>query len=62
MAEVTIQFRNFSDEQLVHLLKAEDELDKAGLRFDRGHGPLWEERDWEFDWSLKGAKVILKKE
>jgi len=61
MVEVTIEFRNLFSEQLEHLLKAEDELGKAGLQFDRGHSPLWKERDWEFDWSLKGAKVVLKK-
>ncbi len=57
--EVTIRFNNLSDEQLVHLLKAEDELEKAGLKFDRGHDPLWKKRVWEFDWSLKGASVLF---
>lgn len=58
-AEVKIEFNDLSDEQLVHLLKAEDELEKAGLKFDRGHNPLWKKRAWEFDWSLKGADVTF---
>ncbi len=58
--EVTIEFNNLSAEHLTHLLKAEDELALAGLKFDRGHDSLWKKRVWEFDWSLKGAKVVEK--
>lgn len=49
-----------NEKQLNHLFTAEDELNKAGLSFDHGTGfkkgkPV--ERDWEFDWSLKGAEL-----
>ena len=57
--EVLIQFCNKTKKQLEHLFRAEKELRKAGVDFDTGYGCGC--RDWEFDWSLKGAKVILKK-
>ena len=59
MVEVEIQFCNLSAEQLEHLLKAEDELEKVGLQFDRNHGPLWKRRVWKLNQSLKGAKAFL---
>jgi len=58
-AEVLIQIPITSDEQLGHLFKAEDELLKAGVTFDTGCG--CDMRDWEFDYSLKGATVLFKK-
>lgn len=57
--EVKVEFRDLSPKQLEHLLKAEDELSEAGLKFDRGHDALWKRRVWEFDWSLEGADVIF---
>ena len=57
--EVLIQFPITSKEQLEHLFKAGEELAKAGVTFDTGVGGGM--RDWEFDWSLKGAKVLFKK-
>lgn len=54
-------FRNPTEEQLKHIYKAEDELSKAGVDFDVGHnlenGQIIT-RDWELDWSLKGAEII----
>ena len=47
---------------LDHLFEAEKHLNQAGISFDTGIGPVNErtrsgERDWELDWSLKGAKL-----
>ena len=47
-----------------HLFNAGEELAKAGVSFDTGCGCSDGKRtvrDWEFDWSLKGAKVLFKK-
>jgi len=57
--EVLIQFPITSKEQLEHLFNAGDELRKAGVTFDTGAG--CGKRDWEFDWSLRGAKVLFKR-
>ena len=61
MAEVRIQLKDLTNEQKEHLFKAEEELSKAGVSFDTGYSFGDKTRDWEFDWSLKGAEVILKK-
>lgn len=45
--------------QLEALFQAEELLLKAGVTFDTGYGCGG--RDWEFDWSLKGAYVKLRK-
>ena len=60
-AEVRICFYNLDNKQMEHLHKAEKELYKAGLGFDAGFDFEEKRRDWEFDWSLKGAKVFCKK-
>lgn len=57
--EVLIQFPNPTEEQMKHLFNAQKELNKAGVSFDTGSG--CDGRDWEFDWSLKGARVIFRK-
>jgi len=57
--EVVIKFLDLSKDQLEHLFKAEDELEKAGVLFDTGAGGGC--RDWEFDWSLRGAVVKFKR-
>jgi hypothetical protein len=59
---VLIQFVNLSKEQMEHLFKAEKELLKAGVSFDTGYSFGTKTRDWEWDWSLKGARVRIKKE
>ncbi len=56
--EVTIRFPGLSDDQKKPLYKASNELEKAGVTFDTGVS--CEGNDWEFDWSLKGAEVILR--
>ena len=61
MAEVRIEFPNLTEEQMTHLHKAERQLSKAGISFDTGYCFPAKRRDWEFDWSLKGANVVLKK-
>ena len=45
--------------QLEALFQAEKLLRQAGLSFDTGYGCGG--RDWEWDWSLKGAYVKLRK-
>lgn len=61
MAEVRIEFPNLTDEQDKHLYKAQRQLLKAGVSFDTGYDVCEKKRVWEFDWSLKGANVVLKK-
>lgn len=49
-----------SKKQWEHLLKAESQLDKAGVTFDSGtsfKNRKASERHWELDWSLKGATM-----
>ncbi len=62
-AEVLIQIptAQMSEEQRKHLAEAENQLFKAGVTFDTGMDLGSRVRDWEFDWSLKGAKVLFKK-
>ena len=60
-AEVRIEFPNLTDEQREHLYKAEVQLMKAGVTFDTGTNLQSMVRDWEFDWSLKGARVVFKR-
>ena len=57
--EVLISIPIKNKEQLEHIFKAGEELSKAGVVFDTGAGCGM--RDWEFDWSLKGAKVYFKR-
>lgn len=57
---IQIQFHNLSKEQLEHLFKAESELLNAGVHFDTGYDFVDKRRDWEFDWSLRGATVKIK--
>ena len=59
--EVRIEFYELSDKQMEHLHKAERELRKAGVHFDTGYNFEEKRRDWEMDWSLKGAVVKFKK-
>ena len=59
--EVTIEFPNLTREKMKHIFNAEEELRKAGIDFDTGFYFPKHTRDWEFDWSLKGAKVYLHK-
>ena len=55
--EVRIQFKNKTKKQLKHLFNVERELGKAGVSFDTGYNVNEKIRDWEFDYSLKGAEV-----
>ncbi len=59
---VRIFFTGLTKEQMEHLHKAERELWKAGVSFDTGYDFEEKRRDWEWDWSLKGAQVKVKKE
>lgn len=61
--EVNINFKVPKD-KMEHLFKAEQELRKAGVSFDTGAscgGGSIVSRDWEFDWSLKGAAVSFRR-
>ena len=62
-AEVLIQIptADMSEEQRQHLHKAEIHLCDAGVSFDTGMDMGSRIRDWEFDWSLKGATVLFKR-
>lgn len=63
-AEVRLVFDNPTEEQLKHIHNAEDELEEAGVTFDTGidcdDGKILS-RDWELDWSLKGARIVESK-
>ena len=59
---VRIHFINLTEEQRKHLHKAEGELLKAGVGFDTGYDFGSKTRDWEWDWSLKGAVVNIREE
>lgn len=59
--EVGIHFVGITKEQMEHLFKAQSELHKAGVGFDTGYCFPTKTRDWEFDWSLKGAKVTFRR-
>ena len=62
-AEVVIQIptAEMSEEQKNHLFEAEKHLSEAGVTFDSGMDMGSRVRDWEFDWSLKGATVLFKR-
>jgi len=61
MTNITIEFNKLSEEQLRHLYKAENQLKVAGVTFDVGIDHETKTRIWELDWSLKGAKVVIKR-
>ena len=44
--------------KLDNILKAEFFLMEAGISFDTGTGFGF--RDWELDWSLKGAELVIR--
>ena len=54
-------FKEPTKEQLEHIYKAEEELSRAGVSFDVGKSFDEDKvltRDWELDWSLKGAEIM----
>ncbi len=59
--EVHIEFIGMSKKQMNHIRKATFELFKAGISFDTGGcwGKEGFDYDWEFDYSLEGAKVYF---
>lgn len=54
-ATLSFDLKAMGEEGLKHLFKAEGELRKVGIHFDTGCGCGY--RDWELDWSLKGAEL-----
>lgn len=58
---VTIQIPYKDKTALENLFKAEEFLRKVGLKFDTGAWVEQRIREWKFDWSLEGAKVIFEK-
>lgn len=58
-AEVLIQLPFATQEQREKIFQIEKLLLEAGVSFDTGSDGIT--RDWEFDWSLEGAKVFFKK-
>ena len=59
---VKISFPNISKEQREHIFNAEKELRLAGVTFDTGMDLQSSTRDWEFDYSLKGAIIKIREE
>ena len=59
--EVHIEFVGMSQKQMNHIRKATLELFEAGISFDTGgcKGKEGFDYDWEFDYSLEGAKVYF---
>lgn len=57
----TLKIPITSDEQLKHLQKAQKELIKVGISFDTGYDLVNNIREWELDYSLKGAKLLEDK-
>ena len=55
----TLQFPldELTNEQRDHIYKAASHLNEAGIYFDTGAG--CGSLDWELDWSLKGAKLVV---
>ena len=45
-----------------YLDQARDLLAKAGVTFDYGFSVETGDVDWELDWSLSGARVVIKEE
>lgn len=60
-AWVQIEFHDPTKKQLEHLSDAEEALRKAGVTFDTGYDFDEDKRVWDFDWSLEGAVVTIKK-
>jgi len=57
----TLRLEVKDEKALSHIFKAEKELIKAGILFDTGMALCegWpKQRDWELDWSLKGATLV----
>ena len=58
----TLKLPIHSEEQLKHLQRARDELNKNSITFDTGYDLIKNTFDWELDWSLKGALLSKEKE
>ncbi len=59
----TLQFPiNVGTPEWGHLMEAERHLHKAGVSFDTGYAVQEHIREWELDWSLKGAKLANVRE
>jgi len=59
--QIQIPTAEMSNEQRNHLFEAEKHLSNAGVTFDTGMDMGSKIRDWEFDWSLKGATVLFRR-
>jgi hypothetical protein len=57
--EVVVKIPIDSTGKLEQLLKAEEELRKAGIVFDTGMHLIEKVRHWNFDYSLEGAEVYI---
>lgn len=58
---VRVSFPDLNEEQQKHIFNASKELGLAGVTFDSGYNVLENTIDWELDYSLKGAKIKVKK-
>jgi hypothetical protein len=57
-AEVAITFGPLEKDRLCHVFRAQDQLHKAGIRFDTSMDVGLGQRDWELDWSLHGPAEV----
>jgi hypothetical protein len=61
----TLRFTSLTKEKLQHIFKAENELSKAGVTFDTGsdiEDGRKISREWELDWSLSGAELVIRED
>ena len=52
----------FNDEQLGYIQDAMLSLSKAGVTFDNGYDIRTNTFEWELDWSLEGAELVVKRQ
>lgn len=57
---VRVSFTNLTRKKRDNLFKAEKYLRLAGVDFDTGFDLQGNRRDWELDYSLTGADIIIK--
>ena len=57
MKRATLRIKIKNKEHLNKIFNIEKLLHEAGIQFDTGYDLVNKIRDWELDWSLKGAKL-----
>ena len=59
MVTTLLKIKVESKEQLNNIKEAEQHLRDAGVTFDTGYNLKTNEREWFFDWSLNGGKLVF---